>query len=398
MKQVNSIILIPLVFLLGVTVYSCKEELAINEPEGLVLKNASVMSNSGLTNTEQLGKYLFFDMNLSSPSGVQSCATCHGPEVGFTGPHEAINIAGAVYEGALTGRFGDRKPPSVAYGGDSPILYFDGTDWIGGMFWDGRATGWTQGDPLTEQALGPFLNPMEQNIASPEAVIEIIKNSSYADLFKQVYPGALEGDVMQAYIKVGRAIAAYERSSEVSPYSSKFDFFLAGKAKLTGQEAWGLQLFNGKGKCNLCHPSDGPYPLFTDFTYDNLGVPKNPLNPFYDTHPDYVDAGLGPFLKSSGYEETVWSAAWGKHKVPTLRNVDKRPYKQFTKAYLHNGVFKSLEEVVHFYNTRDVGNWPAPEVAVNVNDEEMGNLGLNLGEELAIVAFMKTLSDGYVRK
>ena len=387
------IFLFLLVLLLGVSVYSCKDEFVTDQPEGLILKNGSV-----LTDTELLGRYLFFDMNLSDPAGVQSCATCHGPEVGYTGPHEAINKAGAVYEGAFPGRFGDRKPPSAAYGGDSPILHFDGDHWIGGMFWDGRATGWTLGDPLAEQALGPFLNPMEQNISSPADVIQIIKDSEYATLFESVYPGSLNGDVTEAYNNVGRAIAAYERSAEVSSFTSKFDYFLAGKAKLTGQEEWGLQLFNGKGKCNLCHASIGVRPLFTDFKYDNLGVPKNPLNPYYLANPDFVDFGLGGYLQSAGFDESVWSAEWGKHKVPTLRNVDKRPYKKFTKAYTHNGVFKSLEEVVHFYNTRDVGNWPAPEVAENVNNVEMGNLGLNLGEELAIVAFMKTLSDGYVLK
>ena len=85
----------------------------------------------------------------------------------------------------------------------------------------------------------------------------------------------------------------------------------------------------------------------------------------------------------------------GKHKVPTLRNVDKRPGKGFTKAYVHNGVFKSLKEVVHFYNTRDVKDWPQPEVPENVNTDELGDLGLTHQEEVAIVAFMKTLSDGY---
>ena len=388
MKRNNFFILFLLVLLLGVTVNSCKDELVTDEPEGLILKAGTVLSN-----TEMLGKYLFFDTNLSDPTG-QSCATCHGPEVGFTGPHEAINAAGAVYEGAYAGRFGDRKPPSAAYGGDSPILYYDGENWVGGMFWDGRATGWTLGDPLAEQALGPFLNPMEQNISSPTDVIEIIKASDYASLFEEVYPGALAGDANEAYIKVGRAIAAYERSVEVSPFTSKYDYFLIGKAKLTGQEAWGLELFNGKGKCNLCHP----FPLFTDFTYDNLGIPKNPQNPYYLNNPDFVDVGLGGFLKSTGNNESVWSAEWGKHKVPTLRNVDKRPYKQFIKAYMHNGAFKSLDEVVHFYNTRDIENWPAPEVDVNINNEELGNLGLNQGEEKAIDAFMKTLSDGYVVK
>ena len=158
-------------------------------------------------------------------------------------------------------------------------------------------------------------------------------------------------------------------------------------------------MFRGKGKCAACHAE----PLFTDFTYDNLGVPKNPMNPFYDMPynsdgESWVDPGLGGFLQAAGYDETVYGPEWGKQKVPTLRNVDLRPFKRFIKAYGHNGYFKSLEETVHFYNTRDVpgAGWPDPEVAANINATEMGNLGLNHGEELAIVAFLKTLSDGYV--
>ena len=163
-----------------------------------------------------------------------------------------------------------------------------------------------------------------------------------------------------------------------------------------------MDLFNGKAKCANCHAA----PLFTDFTYDNLGVPRNPLNPFYhepEWNPDganWVDTGLGGFLEAAGYAQSIYEAEWGKQKVPTLRNVDLRPDKKFVKAYSHNGYFKSLEEIVHFYNTRDVpgAGWPAPEVADNINTTEMGNLGLNRGEELAIVAFLKTLSDGYVPK
>ena len=146
---------------------------------------AAVSAQGSLTPQEELGKNLFFDTNLSTPPG-QACAACHGPSVGYTGPDQAINAAGAVYEGAVTGRFGNRKPPAAAYAGDSPILYYDGTKWVGGMFWDGRATGWTLGDPLAEQALGPFLNPAEQNNASPQAVIDKVLASSYATLFQSV--------------------------------------------------------------------------------------------------------------------------------------------------------------------------------------------------------------------
>jgi cytochrome c peroxidase len=354
-----------------------------------------IASAVSLTKQEQLGRHLFFDTNLSTPSG-QSCAVCHAPDVGWTGPDEDINEAGAVYEGAVVGRFGNRKPPASAYAGDSPILYYDGEKWVGGMFWDGRATGWTLGDPLAEQALGPFLNPAEQNNASPQVVIDKVLASSYKDVFLQVCtnPGTY-------YECIGRAIAAYERSAEVSQFTSKYDYWLKGQARLTGQEQWGLALFRGKGKCAACHVE----PLFTDFTYDNLGVPKNTMNPFYDMpyNPDgenWVDTGLGGFLQAAGYPESVWGPEWGKQKVPTLRNVDLRPFKKFVKAYGHNGYFKSLEEIVHFYNTRDVpgAGWPFPEVAVNINTTEMGNLGLNHGEELAIVAFLKTLSDGFTPK
>jgi cytochrome c peroxidase len=349
-----------------------------------------------LTAQEQLGKDLFFDTNLSTPVGL-SCAGCHGPSVGYTGPNQAINAAGAVYEGAVTGRFGNRKPPTAAYAGDSPLLYFDGETWVGGMFWDGRATGWTMGDPLAEQALGPFLNPLEQNNASAQVVIDKVLASSYHDLFLQVCT-----DSAAYYECIGRSIAAYERSTDVTQFTSKYDYWLVGEAKLTGQEQRGLALFNGKAGCSGCHVA----PLFTDFTYDNLGVPRNPLNPFYDElgwNPfgrDWVDTGLGGFLKAAGYPADVYEAAWGMQKVPTLRNVTLAPTKHFIKAYSHNGYFKSLWEIVHFYNTRDVpgAGWPAPEVPENVNTSELGNLGLNHGEELAIVAFLNTLSDGYIPK
>ena len=371
----------------------------------LVAAVASAQGGS-LTSTEQLGKELFFDANLSDPAG-ESCAACHSPLVGYTGPQDAINAAGAVYEGAVPGRFGNRKPPAAAYAGDSPILYNDGEKWVGGMFWDGRATGWRLGDPLAEQAQGPFLNPLEQNNASAQVVINKVLDSSYASLFLQVCT-----EPVTYYECIGHAIAAYERSAEVSQFSSKYDYWLKGQAMLTGQEQLGKKLFEGKAGCANCHMA----PLFTDFSYDNLGVPRNPLNPFYsetEWNPQgdsWVDVGLGGFLKAAGYPETVWSPEWGKQKVPTLRNVDLRPYKGFIKAYAHNGYFKSLDEIVHFYNTRDSlarcenikkpmpgeNCWPAPEVADNLNTTELGNLGLNHGEELAIVAFMKTLSDGYI--
>ncbi|MDX9786019.1 MAG: cytochrome c peroxidase [Desulfobacterales bacterium] len=369
----------------------------------------TVLLADGLTPTEQLGKFLFFDENLSVKPGM-SCATCHAPEVGFTGPDAVINDTLAVYPGVIHTRAGNRKPPTAAYGGQSPVMYYDEDEalWIGGMFWDGRATGLTLGDPLAEQAMGPFLNPVEQNIPNMRLAVLKVALSDYADLYEALYgPVDFMNDVAGSYENIARAIAAYERSAEVNPFSSKYDAYLKGGAELTAEEAWGLELFEGKAMCSACHVSapgsNGEPPLFTDFTYDNLGVPKNPDNPFYDQpkkiNPDgedWIDYGLGGFLKSIGKEYDVYAPELGKQKVPTLRNVDKRPYPEFVKAYAHNGFFKSLEDITHFYNTRDVEPWPAPEVAENVNTDELGNLGLTADEEAAIVAFMKTLSDGYV--
>jgi cytochrome c peroxidase len=171
-----------------------------------------------------------------------------------------------------------------------------------------------------------------------------------------------------------------------------------------------------KGKCSACHVldtyvvdgTDKP-PLFTDYSFDNLGVPRNPENPFYDMDKVYIDGqpinpmgeawvdlGLGGFLESHANPEWKAMAAedYGKQKVPMLRNVDKRPGRGFVKAFTHNG-FKSLKDAVHFYNTRDVEDWPPPEVADNVNRDELGSLGLTAREEDLIVLFMRTLSDGY---
>ncbi|MHB8866226.1 MAG: cytochrome-c peroxidase [Pirellulaceae bacterium] len=408
-----------------------------------LLGSATVLGQ-GPTPMEELGKQLFFDTNLSTPPG-QSCAACHGPLVGFTGPTSAVNAAGAVYQGAVRNRFGDRKPPTVAYA-DAPLLHFDEAEqvWVGGSFWDGRATGWTLGDPLVEQAMGPFLNPLEQHMPGAKQVGLKVAKSSYAELFKQVWgPNSLhpKADVALTYERIGRSIAAYERSAEVTAFTSKFDLYwrtslaagndpeeigtadgdklvLDPEEILTDQEFAGLIEFGEY--CTRCHVSTvpgpepvpgtgGTPPLFTDFSYQNIGVPQNPLNPFYFVSPEwnpdgteFVDYGLGSFLKKAGFPPEVYEPEMGKHKVPTLRNVDQRPYPEFVKAYMHNGALKSLEEVVHFYNTRDVAteDWPPPEVPYNLNDESfnghpIGDFHLDAEAEAAIVAFLKTLTDGY---
>jgi cytochrome c peroxidase len=381
-----------------------------------------------LTPKEELGKKLFFDTNLSEPAG-QACAACHGPAVGMTGPDEAINTSGGVYEGAVKGRFGNRKPPAAAYAGDSSVLqHTEAGIFTGGMFWDGRAAGTNLGDPLAEQAMGPFLNPLEQNMPGKKALILKVRSSDYAALFEQVWgAGSLDAgaDVDGTYERIARSIAAYERSAEVNPFHSKFDdFWRKSKASgldpaaisesnrksfaglgLDATELHGLLLFVTKGLCAKCHvlaSVDGRPPVFTDYSYDNLGIPRNPENPFYrmpaDVNPDgdrWVDRGLGHFLEESDPFRDHSAQNVGKHKTPTLRNVDLRPRPNFVKAYMHNGYFKDLKAIVHFYNTRDVASekWPAPEIRDNLNTTELGNLGLTPAEEDAIVAFMKALSD-----
>jgi cytochrome c peroxidase len=379
-----------------------------------------------LTPMEKLGKNLFFD-NISSPDWM-ACATCHSPDAGWTGPIPGINKHGAVYRGAVPTRFGNRKPPSAAYATFSPVFYYDEDEalFIGGNFWDGRATGERLGNPAADQALGPFLNPVEQNNPSKEAVCLQVAISNYAGLFEEVWgPGSLDCVLYTEtmYDQVGLSIAAYEASGEVNQFSSKYDAFLAGEAMLSDQEAQGLALFEGKAMCSACHPT-GPGSAFTDFTYDNLGVPRNPENPFYNMDTEllddgtpinplgnaWVDPGLGGFLQTRPEWQDKAGGNMGKHKVPTLRNVGKGFGKDTPKAYGHNGYFKSLKSVVHFYNTKDtkpecpdpftaekdalrMNCWPVPEVPANENTAELGSLGLTEAEEDAIVAFMLTLSD-----
>jgi cytochrome c peroxidase len=330
--------------------------------------SAAAGAAAELSPIEKLGKELFFD-NISDPPWM-ACAECHAPGAGWTGAVAGINLHGAVYRGAVPVRFGNRKPPSAAYATLSPVFYFDESQglFVGGNFWDGRATGEGLGNPAADQALGPYLNPVEQNNPSKQAVCEHVEDSKYAELFEEVWgEGSLDCslDGFEAmYDRIGLSVAAYEDSSEVNQFSSKFDLYEMGKAELTDQEEWGMELFEGKAMCAACHPA----PLFTDFTYDNLGVPKNPENPFYRMDevflddgspinpegPDWVDPGLGGFLETRPEWADMADENMGKHKVPTLRNVDKRFGDGLPKAYAHNGYFKSLESIVHFYNTRDV--------------------------------------------
>ena len=342
-------------------------------------------------------------------------------------------------------------------------------DFYGGNFWDMRATGSRLQSAAAEQAQGPPTNPVEMGLPDTACVAYRIVKGRYESLFEKVWgptitaiewpanaekvcstPVGARGAGPQltlspedrtrantVYDQFGLSIAAYEGSDSVNAFTSKFDAYLAGNSQLTSQEMHGYQLFNGQGKCNTCHVSGNASgatggtpadvaPLFTDFTSSNLGLPKNTSIPYYyENKPDqygfvpnpmgmaYVDLGVGAFL-SGAQGSPVPDKEWmqlapkfdGKMRVPTLRNVDQRPYPGFVKSYMHNGYLKSLKEVVHFYNTRDNACatptdpnvkktcWPAAEVSSN-EDMTVGNLGLSDQDENDIVAFMQTLTDGY---
>lgn len=338
-----------------------------------------------------LGELIFYDTNLSGPAG-QGCVSCHNPDAGFANPNHDY----ATSEGAVAGLFADRNAPTIAYSQYSPEFYFDGTDYIGGQFLDGRAA------TLEKQAGGPPLNPVEMHNATIREYVDKIALSSYAGEFKRIYGQNIFSDANASYAAVADALSAYERSSKVSRFSSKFDAFQNGKATLTAQEKLGLDLFVGKANCFVCHPIGNEDlttvpALFTEYDYVNIGVPKNPDNPYYTIpsvyNPEgssFIDIGLArnPTVIADGRIQENR----GKFKTPTLRNVE------LTAPYMHNGVFKTLKEVVEFYNTRDTdtARWGAPEVNENIDEKTLvGDLKLTSEEVDALVAFLKTLTDGY---
>lgn len=426
-----------------------------------------------------LGSALYKDANLSI-NGNQSCMSCHHPSAGFADPDNKADPANSpVSDGSINTLFGGRNAPTAAYAGFSPKLHWDaaGGLFIGGLFWDGRASGLDTtgtgdlgdgptGDPLADQAKGPFLNSVEMALGSEAEVVNMVRYSWYAWLFETVFPGVLYDDtkIGVVYNHIATAIAAFERSLLVNRFNSKFDKFVmeqggdvsnfgvevdptTGFRKYAGpppgfrsryfsyNEADGLALFNADseiqlktgtgsnlgGMCYLCHLTarhnpdygpnstqsanplrpDGTYPpLLTDFSYDNLGIPKNPII-LELTGSDETDYGLGAAGRVA--ELSVLNAGLamdgngiatheqGKHRVATLRDIDKTP------PYGHNGFFPTLYSIVHFYNTRD-NPWPgesfAPaEVPDTVNADELGNLGLSYEQEQKIVLFLKTLSD-----
>jgi cytochrome c peroxidase len=412
-----------------------------------------------------VGRALFFDTTLSNPPGM-ACATCHAPKAGWSYPVSNINLALGPVPGIAPGRFGNRKPPTVSYAAylpkGPPTFNANAQSYIGGLFFDGRA------NDLVSQASFPLQNPNEMNdvvhnAGSPALVVQKVAAGPNARLFQQVYgPAVFTQPTSQVFLQITSAISAFEATPEVSPFSSQYDAYLAGKATLSPAAMTGLQLFTGSitgrpggapftksANCVICHsiPSStaaGP-DIFTGSAFVNTGVPKNPNNPFYhETNATadplgfnplgaaYIDYGLGDnlYLAQGLPAGNIGAGSNGKgdylgingtFKTPTVRNVDSRPNPGFVKAYEHNGVFKSLKQVVHFYNTRNLTTvpgevidftqpnpyaglkgqplFPTPEYPPTMQNPSgaptglVGNLGLTDQEENDIVAFLQTLTD-----
>src|SRR5258706_292881 len=435
------------------------------EADTLRQMNQTSLDRQGQVHT--LGKLMLFDKHLSVNQN-EACSFCHTPETGFTGPIQSLNIGTVSYPGSVRTRFSQRKPQSYMYATLAPVLHYNALqgDFVGGNFWDMRASGYRLQNPSAEQAQGPPTNPVEMGLPDSACLAYRLSKAPYRKLFEAVWgadsfaiqwpanvekvcatPGPPSNDDQHpvhlsmadrqradhVYDGFVLAAASYEASPEVSPFSSKYGLGEAGKEKLTPQEANGNALFRGKAGCNQCHRDGGPgeEPLFTDFTASNLGVPRNPeLQYYYEDNSDgrgyranpagqaYDDTGVGSFLRTlqSDSGQLNPDSGWiglapkfdAKFQVPTLRNVDMRPTPDFVKAYMHNGYFKSLKEVVHFYNTRDVlprckaGDhgekvtcWPPPEDPRNLNKKQLGNLKLTDREEEDLVAFILPVPVAY---
>ena len=366
---------------------------------------AARVSRSTLSGAALLGRAIFHDTSLSA-SGRMSCATCHAAELAHASPFATPVAMG----GARLDQPGSRTPPTLRYLRFSGAFdEADGARPFGGFFWDGRAS------TLKAQARGPLLNPNEMANRDVADVIAKLAAAPYAPRFREVFGADIFNDPELAFKRMTLALQRYQLEAPVfAPFSSKFDEVNAGRATFTAQEANGLALFNrpDKGNCAQCHtstkPANAPGALFTDFGYDNLGVPRNP-DIAANADPAFFDRGLCGDTRTDLAARTDLC---GFFKVPTLRNVALR------KHFFHNGVFQTLEQVIRFYARRDTNPelfYPLDESGnpVLFNDlprELRGNVTTQLpfgrtpgqgpalthSEIADVAAFLRTLTDGYV--
>jgi cytochrome c peroxidase len=351
----------------------------------------------------KVGEKLIHDPSLSA-SGVQACATCHQAHQAHADPEGTFLPFG----GANLHEQGLRSSPSLRYLDMAGPFQVLGPGLAkGGLFWDGRA------NSRVAQARGPLFSSVEMANADVPTFIGRLRSVPYfTDLVAaaSLAASASDEDLLDAAL---RALDAYQAGDvEFHPFNSKYDAFLEGRAALTAQEARGLQLFNdpASGNCRACHPSapgaDGAKPLFTDFSYFALGVPRN-HSPHNDD-PAFFDLGLcGPRRTDLAGRSDLC----GMFRVPTLRNVAR------TAPYFHNAAFGKLQEAVSFHATRDTNpeHWyPTVNGVVQKFDDlpaiYQGNVTtiapfggspgapppLSPQDVDDIVAFLGTLTDGIV--
>lgn len=361
-----------------------------------------------------VGRALFFDPSLSA-SGKLACATCHNPAHAF-GPADELPVQRG---GADNARPGVRAVPSLTYTQNVPPFtehFFDseGDDSVdqgpaGGRTWDGRA------QSAHEQARLPLLSPFEMANPSPQAVVAKVQRASYEALFRETFGQRVFDDAELAFKGVLLALETYQQTPlEFYPYTSKYDAYLRREASLTNQELRGLSAFNdpARGNCARCHPSamsGGAFPQFTDFGYAAIGAPRNSAIPA-NGDPRYFDLGLCGPLRTDLKDRFEYC---GRFRTPSLRNVAVR------RVFFHNGVFHRLEDVVRFYVQRDTDpqNWypRAPDGSVLKFDDLPARYRRNVDEDPPldrrpggrpamteaqvedIVAFLHTLTDGFVR-
>ncbi len=359
-----------------------------------------------------LGRALFFDKSLSA-SGRMACATCHDPAHAFGPPNElAVQLGGRAarspgLRAVMSLMYGQNVPPFTEHAFED-----EGDDSIdqgptGGRTWDGRA------QSAHEQARLPLFSPFEMANTGEEVVVAKVERSANATQFRAVFGDKVFEDRALALKGVLMALETFQESPvDFYPYTSKYDAWLRHQATLTAQEARGLAAFNdpGKGNCARCHPSDvrgGAFPQFTDFGYVGVGVPRNAAIPA-NADPLYVDLGLCGPLRTDLADKKEYC---GLFRTPSLRNVALR------KVYFHNGVVRDLTKAVRFYAERDTRpeKWypRAADGTVRMFDDlpraYWGNLDheppfdrhrgdpppLTEGDIQDLVAFLKTLSDGY---
>jgi cytochrome c peroxidase len=300
----------------------------------------------------ELGRQLFFDPALSA-SGRLACSSCHSPAQAYGPPDGAAVRRGG---GALD-RQGSRAVPSLRYvlnrtpvwskpfvASPTERLLEGEEPPAGGFGWDGRF------NTLQAQAGFALLAPTEMANTGPEQVARKLSLAPYASRFRRVFGAAILTHPQQAFARARAALARFElEDPSFHPYSSPYDDYLEGRARLTAPQRRGLALFEDRngGNCAACHPdrrgADGSHPLFTDYQFEALGVPRNPEIPANAT-PGYYDEGLCGPLRA---DQAGQIRECGLFKTPGLRNVATR------RVFFHNGRFHTLKEALQFYARRD---------------------------------------------